>query len=282
MDKQRYSYDTSLSIILCLRKEMKGDVMTVYNIDLLKDEAEILPVVKYVGIKMKKIGKRYYIQCPKHEEELGKVDQNLGNCLLYRKRYRCFACGASENAIDMVMSYTGCSLPEALGIVGDALGGRERYILQGKINTTRPLLSTEELQAINLHPWKVSSPLIINGSLEKQDVDPGINIQQNKNEEGEEYLYYKTSPAMSIHILYEEDRELYKYIVKSKATEALQRAKITESFLNRESEMFQLINEIIKGPDGFLEEEDIFGIRNGLRKKQKTCKDIIDKIDSLK
>ena len=101
--------------------------MARYDKERLLDEATAEEVAAYLGLEMVRRGSRIFIRCPSP----GHNDRNIGNCCLTHKGYKCFACGTSGGLIDLVMQSQNCDFTEALGLIGDALGGRQQYTLSG-------------------------------------------------------------------------------------------------------------------------------------------------------
>lgn len=98
--------------------------MKKYKLDELKDAADIVSVAESIGLQMKKRGSRYSILCPNPEHQ----DHHFGNCVLTRKGFKCYSCGAHGDVFDLVSDALNVSKREAYGIVADLCGGREAFV----------------------------------------------------------------------------------------------------------------------------------------------------------
>ena len=79
------------------------------DIKRLMDEADARTVAEFLGMQIVKKGKYDFIQCPGHEKRLGKPDSHIGNAVLLKNGYKCFACNTFIPTAEMVMEYTGCN-----------------------------------------------------------------------------------------------------------------------------------------------------------------------------
>lgn len=256
----------------------------MYDIQAIKGDANPLDVARFIDMEIKKHGSRYYIRCPKHEEELGRIDKHIDNCVLTKWGYRCFSCGSEAGVIDMVMYHLNCSFYEALGIVADSLGGREKYLLtDNKKDYSYFPLSVEELKLIGLYPYRRNKvEFIVNAALTEYEDDLPSKRVVYENEE-EEYLYYRLVDGPTIYSLYEKDRELCEEIIRNKVYETIDKIESVEIlFLSRESLLFPFVSDIIKGKNGYIEEEDLFKLKSIFTDKKRTCEMILANLELSK
>ena len=76
---------------------------------LLLEEADAREVAEYIGMDVQKRGANYFVLCPGHSNRLGKEDSTIGNCVLYKNGYKCFACNP-DKIIDIFQMVPRCNL----------------------------------------------------------------------------------------------------------------------------------------------------------------------------
>lgn len=104
----------------------------MYNIPAIKEAADILLVAEDIGIPMEHKNGRWLILCPNHE------DHHFGSCYLDTKnnRYKCFACGAGGDVLELVSAHEGVSFHDACRIVAEICGGIKQFELNGNDGET--------------------------------------------------------------------------------------------------------------------------------------------------
>jgi DNA primase len=118
-----------------------------FDKERLIEDADIFAVADALGIETKQIGGRTSILCPCHG------DRNFGNCIIKDGYYKCFACGASGNAVDLAMHSLGVGFVEACKIVAETCGGYEHYIVKRAYGAgqAKPI-KRKEAELIGLFP----------------------------------------------------------------------------------------------------------------------------------
>lgn len=81
----------------------------------LLNKVSCIDAADALGLAIKMKSGTVYIECPYHENVLGKKDRHIGNCKISRdgKRCHCFACNGDGNAISMVMAAANLSFSDA-------------------------------------------------------------------------------------------------------------------------------------------------------------------------
>jgi DNA primase len=83
---------------------------------LKKDHIDLVSVVESAGIELKRTGSRHIGRCPLHD------DHDPSFVVFSDNRFRCFGCGESGDAIDLVQKVYRCDFKEALVRLGIKLG----------------------------------------------------------------------------------------------------------------------------------------------------------------
>ena len=132
-----------------------------YDIQAIANNCDTEVVANAIGMEVSK-GK---IRCPGHLDRLGKYDNRIGNAVLTKNGYHCFACGCSVSVFNMVMEHyknylgTEISFYDAVQIVAETCGGKEFYQMDDekiqekdkkKKEITSFILSQEELKCIGI------------------------------------------------------------------------------------------------------------------------------------
>ena len=122
--------------------------MASYDVAALKEAANCRDVAEFIGMRVS--GK--YCECVSglHSET------QLNHCAIYHDHIYCFSCGANMNVIKMVMGYyenvlgNPITYTEACRIVGDACGGSELYLTDGRQTkaTARPPFDRADMKTI--------------------------------------------------------------------------------------------------------------------------------------
>lgn len=225
--------------------------MEYYDIDKIKEELKPINVITFLNTRYQRRGKNIFILCPdpKHEEESGKIDRHIGNCIVgdtFQNAYYCFSCGASGNCFKLIACLTGLDLTKdfrkILELACDACGGAQFFSAEKnmtiKKNNTKNrketnfnLLSRDQLSIIGLAPKNY--PCIYMESfgseyakecdeLFTKDVD-----QSCLDDLGFPSVSYLDSKVFSYSLLtlLNEDFSLYKTLIKEKSEEAMSKYK---------------------------------------------------------
>ena len=197
----------------------------VYDKQALLDAADSLTVADFVGLETKRVGSKISILCPSH------ADAHFGNCFLSERGYHCFACGAHGDVFSLVRAKEGCNFQEAMGIVGDSLGGRELFILKGKDAAKpklKPIPKRDDLELIGLKnntEWDCIAIVPANELEEYLEKNPLKATQRLKFDPGDPEVedgWYFIEEKIDSHpllTLMQNDEELCKEMIKNKAEE---------------------------------------------------------------
>lgn len=256
-----------------------------YNKEAIAACANPKSVAQYIGLEMRPSGSNIFIRCPMHEKNLGKTDSNIGNCVLTKRGFHCFACLAHGDVFDMVMAYTGCSYPEALKTVGDACGGADTFLDGKKPAYKKKIfnLSAEDLALIGLSNMNDSEAtdngrLLCNVSLKKEDETAKTGCIRK----GEEYVLYEKVERTSLQTLQDTNLRAFYALIERKAGEAADRYKSAlKSCDSNRTVMYQnLLVLLQQGAE--LVDKDLQGIKIALEKKYKRAIEIQKEYRSLK
>lgn len=180
----------------------------MYDKETLLASVDCIELARYLGMPIEKHGSSYFTQCVSGSHHETQLDHNK----IYSNGCYCFSCGKRYDAAGMVMAYyenvlgQSINFQEALGIIGDSLGGRNAFLVGKHVQFSPFPLTDEELQAIGLQPKAGSGKVI-----ESAETD----------EDG--YWFYKEKYVSfgSIKMLYTGDKDAFMYIAKKKCEDAL-------------------------------------------------------------
>lgn len=153
----------------------------------------------------------------------GHNDRHLGNCVLGDRGYiRCFSCGRSANAIDLVMQFENLPYVQAVEFIWTTILGRSLPKYDRPERRRAPVLSAKDLEFIGL-----SSP-------SARYVKSYVNCTDDKNEsipdgyfvdhDGlEEFGIYRQERSSSFYELLENDPATAKEILVGKCMETAER-----------------------------------------------------------
>jgi len=266
----------------------------LYDVEAILETADPLDVARYIGMpiqegkyyktKKGRTKKTYYILCPGHKKRLGREDKHFGSAVLTERGYKCHACGSHVGVINMVMEYMECSFYNALGIIADSLGGRDKYLLNNdsaaSYNSRRFPLTGEDLKLIGLYPYRSNTvDNLVCAGISQYMADYDAIKEKNSDNYDSLYLYYVPQKMSTMHSLYEEEREVFNWIIQNKVVELLQKLVDVEILLlDRNSPYFNLFTNLVKGKDGFWEDSELFFLRCEIKSMQQNCLNIIEKI----
>ena len=193
-----------------------------WDLDRLMSDANAFDVAERIGIRKKRAGSTYYIECVSGTHS----ETRLNHCQIFRDGCHCYSCGASHNTYGMVKEYysnvVGRSLDhdEICSIIADTCGGEDRYIIRDKDanEVKKPFpLTEEELDFIGLAPKSTRARAI-------------VSYSDYKTEEIRElcddgYVKTKPLPPMNIYVLFRENEALFWLMVKGKISERIVQAR---------------------------------------------------------
>ena len=217
--------------------------MAFYDEERILEDADSLTVAEFLGLEVRRAGNRHQIYCPGHMERLGKPDTHMGSCYLTPKGYHCYACSKTVSLPNMVMEVENCDYKEALGIIADSIGGREHYVISGKkdYEEHEKILGEDDLTLIGLVPT-ISFDIPVNCAETKEEI---IKFNQENMESEDENkrrmnVTPKTDPndqseypmylavhhqTVSLKSIFQEDPVYYYFLVRNKASEAMEKYK---------------------------------------------------------
>lgn len=198
-----------------------------YDKNRLKEESNTKIVAEEIGIKINQQDvisgrKNIGIICP----DPNHVDQHFGNCYIKPNgTYVCQSCNASGDVFDLVMRFCQVSFYDALEIVADICGGRERY----QINKNDPIprhrrypLNAKECELIGLHNNKIYCASYTTFDKSKIASGDRYSILDVEKDELPTYLVEKCIEANPLMKLMKEDYDQYRMLVIQKSKEAIE------------------------------------------------------------
>ena len=257
--------------------------MAFYDAERLIEDADAELVAEYINMEMRKKGNYVYIKCPGHLEHSGKEDTNFGSCLLTQKGYHCFTCNRTVSLPNMIMESENVSYSEALGIIGDALGGREHYILEGKVSKDydkqEKILSNEDLEMIGLSST-ISFDLLCFPDNSKQYIQQcNYNAKPDYMNFNAEYYIASKNHTVSLKSLLNEAPALYYTLIKNNAYLSMQKyKKCMDTICNRASAESNKL--LILCENNVLSDEILYDYKNVYSEMHQRCKEIYNEIDA--
>ena len=246
-----------------------------YDDEALKAYADPKVVADYIGMETRKRGIHTFIRCPSHEQTIGRADKSIGNCILTKNGFKCFACHAYGDVFDMVMAHTGCSYPEALKTVGDACGGANAFLNNEPFHRKPTILSSSDLALIGLvnavtPEQSDEGRLLYNISSEKASETERTGCARK----GDEYVLYVKGEKTTLQNLQEKDPKAYCALIVQKAKEAMKKyLSALKDCDNSRSKRYQDII-ILFGENGKVDDGVFEGIKKALREKRKRAESI--------
>jgi hypothetical protein len=236
--------------------------MAFYDKERLLDEANARMVAEYLGMDMQYRGSIINIKCPGHKRRLGRESGSYSACMLTEKGYHCFACNKQVSLINMVIEYEDLdekfpnpadAFQEALGIIGDALGGRNLYTLDGDAELAEErsrALSADDLKIIGLEQ-AAAIDMIETVSNDKKSItsDGLIPKIPNTGMSFDAATYLGVShKTFSVRVLKNEDPVAYNHLIKKAAKAAMEKYKNMIDACEHTSPKSKIFN-IIKSQD---------------------------------
>lgn len=259
--------------------------MKSYNKDALEAIANPCEVASYLGIETRKSGAHTFIRCPMHEQTIGKADSKIGNCVLTKRGFKCFACGAFGDVFDLITAHEGCSYPEALKIVGDMYGGADGFLDQSGFanRKSRHSLSAEDLSLIGLSsvfiPEKSDDgKLLYNVSSKKEEETEKVGCVKRRGE----YLLYQKGERMTLQKLQDEYPKAYYSLIERKAEEAVAKyQKAIKDCGYQRTTLYQDLLVLFEQKDR-LPRDIVEKMKEAFEKKRKRAEEILKECRMLK
>ena len=224
----------------------------------LNEAVDIKEVADSIGLK---VNARGFCLCPFHGDKNPSMS-------VKNHRFRCFACGASGDAIDLYGRFCNVDPMTATEAVAKFAGGIEQF-QDGNDDFSNNKLSKEELALIIGDEIKASSTMSRKTVVAKSEValEPDCKNAGGGYFKGE-YLVYKNSKNCSMTDVKIRDFELYKdFLVKLTERKIFVFEKLSERVL------------LLPRPD--LTEQDKKALSEVYAKRAKECKKILLKIKSF-
>ena len=189
-----------------------------YDIDAIKDAADPEGVASAIGMDLKKYGRRISVLCPAHD------DRHHGSCFLTESGCHCYSCGKSMDVIDMVQFVCDITFTEALGMIADLCGGRDRFVISGKAEEKFSIISRADMKLIGIF----NSPVYaVKTTVPDYTVPPrkkGLRYTWYPAEKVGDEDYYLVEECVQknpLGYLANNDRAVYYELIRGKAFEAL-------------------------------------------------------------
>lgn len=170
--------------------------MNYYDIEKLKENADIMNVLDDLGIEYKLYGNNYFLHCPNPDH----IDNHPTNCYFKRdwNDVYCTVCGRSYSAIDCILFERNCSflqgakyLWELEGCPEDAVQVNEsNYNEKTNYKQKRLFLTNKECRLLDIIlPKKVMTPVEYGDDMVYLSKDMPKGYRVNAKDPG--YLYEK-------------------------------------------------------------------------------------------
>lgn len=184
-----------------------------YNTEAICENVDTLTLCEILGIPVKKKGATYFSECPNpehHEEKIfshNKIYPGNGGC-------HCFACGKTYRPYGMAKDWLEkqgqiVSGSEIYGILGDAAGGREQYIVNGRFKPEEKFPLNKKL--MDILDFKTSTGF---NEIKSCETDENGMILSSKEQ-------YAAGP--SVKQLWLSDKTAFWYIVGTRCRQMLEK-----------------------------------------------------------
>jgi hypothetical protein len=190
-----------------------------YDIGKLVDEVDIIDVLNYLGIRYKvitsgKFGKRASLLCHKHNEKRASMIADADG-------YKCFACSAKGDSLDLIMETLNCKLADGVKILLSIAGKSDSY----EEDYTPMVLSQKECALIGLNNEKVLTPSKYTTELPGHDSDDDRQLTETDIATVESdnvcYIVYKVADKNPMLTLKQSTEWQYKSLVQRYAEQAI-------------------------------------------------------------
>ena len=173
--------------------------------------------------------KRISVLCPGHD------DHHYGSCYLTKGGCKCFVCGKTYDVFDMVRLHLGVKFYEAVGIVADLCGGRERFFQSASTNGNHlpPILSSSDMKLLGLHNSPVYAVRSIVPDYAAPPPEKGYRQEWYPGDPAkEEENYVVVMECVCKSPIHELPTDEYKRLIRDKSMEAL------EEYREEQKELF--------------------------------------------
>lgn len=195
------------------------------DVQALKEAADVQVVAEELGLPMQQRGKNISILCPKHD------DKHFGNCYLTKHGYKCYACGARGDVIELIQDTMNLDFMGACHMLADICGGEELFYKTGEsssVETREAGFLTRAQQAmlgIRNTPIWVEREMIE----EEDEAEDSDHLQDVLDAQGccVGFTLMNLVDRDPLHTLYVEDIETYHELVEKFCAEAIDRYRIT-------------------------------------------------------
>lgn len=217
-------------------------------IEDIKAVADPETVAECLGIDTKRRGKNLSILCPCHD------DQHYGSCYLTRKGFKCYACGASGDVMDLVQRTKNCSFLEACEYVGDIYGIKTDVSIPTP--KRKKLLDSKYLSLIGLNPD--TEKVYIDKAIIDAPIDPDFQLgpgqrlkwfPSGSDSEPDYYVLQEVASSNPLRDLLETDEAEYHALICRKASEAADTYRDMIKFVQNPARFF---NEHCHSPKSML------------------------------
>lgn len=224
----------------------------------MKQEISIENACKIAGIKVSRNG---FIHCPVHYKNLGKLDSNMTNCKIYRKKFVCYACGGTGDIFSLIKEYKSCyegeeiTFQDAARILAEGSGQPESYVLDGELTKQMKInfpVKDEILSVCGIipDPIEITEPVSISDTEKNLPANCIAKWDPNSDNLYPVYTIYKTTGFCSIKSLYREDKDAFWFMFFPKLKETYERFMKDERIFMKDSSFKEWY---IKTIDGLLE-----------------------------
>jgi hypothetical protein len=193
-----------------------------YDIGSLVEEVDFLDVLNYLGLRYKmlppgKYGKRVSMLCHKHN------DKRSGNFIMDAKGYKCFACGANGDNLDLIMEILGYKRTAGIKVLLSIAGKTESSF---EDNVTPRILSQRECDLIGIKNEKVLTPKKYISEDELTTEEWGLIETDMATVESDNvcYIIYEVADKNPLLTLKESSEWQYKQLIQRYAEQAIRDA----------------------------------------------------------
>lgn len=191
-----------------------------YDIGKLVEETDIFDVLNYLGLRYKmlapgKYGKRASMLCHRHN------DKRSGNFIIDSAGYKCFACGAHGDSLDLIMETLNCKRPDGIKVLLSIAGKSDSY----EEDYTPMVLSQKECALIGLNNEKVITPSKYTTELPGHDSEDNRELTETDIATVESdnvcYIVYKVADKSPLLTLKQSSEWQYKQLIQRYAEQAI-------------------------------------------------------------
>lgn len=188
----------------------------------IKDVADAETIAECLGLDIQRKGNKISILCPSHD------DQHHGSCFLTRKGFRCYACGARGDIIDLVQLANHSSFQEACEFICDIYGSACDFCTETLI-PRKKLLDDFSLKLIGLERDSDYERVYITKAIIDDPIDPDLVLEPGERLKWEpsgsdkvpdRYILERLVSTNPLRDLLEHDETAYHELIARKAKEA--------------------------------------------------------------